>query len=138
MTRIVKEYIKEKIKEGAQARLDELNARVDEAEKRKITHDDIEELVKDLPEFKALKKAVVKSMKDKFGAEVTKVGVPRTYYWIEWNIPRIRKARDEREKFLLSLDRVIRDALVELELSKSKADVDEVIAKAVAAISKAK
>ena len=62
MTRIVKEYIEDKIKEGAKARLDELNAKVDEAERHKISHDDIEKLVKDLPEFKALPKAVVKSM----------------------------------------------------------------------------
>ena len=134
MTRIVKEYIEDKIKEGAKARLDELNAKVDEAERHKISHDDIEKLVKDLPEFKALQKAVVKSMKDKFGAEVTNVSVPYAYYWIEWNIPMIRKMHDKRDEFICKINRYVRDALVELELSKSKADVDGIITEAIAAL----
>ena len=133
MTKIVRDYITDKIKEGTQAKLDELNKKVD-AENRNIARDDVDKLVKGLPEFKALQKAIGKSMKDKFGVEVTKVDVPCSYYWIEWDRPELRKARNEFEKFIASRDRAIRDALVELELSKSKADVDGIITEAIAAL----
>ena len=133
MTKIVRDYITDKIKEGTQARLDELKEKVD-SETNSITRDDVEKLVKSMPEFKALQKAVVKSMKDKFGAEVTNVSVPYAYYWIEWNIPMIRKMHDKRDEFICKINRYVRDALVELELSKSKADVDGIITEAIAAL----
>ena len=136
MTKIVRDYITDKIIDATQPQLNKLQDKV-AATHREVDRGKLSDMIAGMKEFKALSAALKKAMYDKFGVTLTSLDPPG-YYSVNWNVPENDKAVKAVEDFTAMRSRVIRDALVDVELAKSKADVDAAIAKAVAEISKAK
>lgn len=140
MNKLVKEYVRDKIEEGVAKKRDALNKEYEEAKKAIIETDKIDDIVYASKEFKALEAFIRKWAKD-HGATVKSANfkgtrLANTAFAVTFQ--RHTEARGKLADFNNQVARVIRDTLVELELLKSKADVEKLIAKAVDALNKTK
>jgi len=133
MTRIVKEYIEAKIREGAQPMLDKINHDVDEIDKNTPTDNDVEKAVFGSAEYKALETFIRKWAKAHH-ATVRSTAYRASHLMsteFVMDFDATINARKTLGAFEDKLNTAIRDALVAMELSKSKEDVDQLIAKAI-------
>ena len=140
MTKLVKEYVQDKIQEGVAKKRAALHKEYEEARKATVEQEKIDEIVYASKEFKALE-AFIRKWAENHGATVKSTGykggrLANTTFAVTFQ--RYTEARDKSAEFGYKVARVIRDTLVELELLKSKADVEKLIAKAVDTLNKTK
>ena len=134
MTKIVKEYIEAKIREGAQPKLDALRKKL--ADLQGVTPDaeDANKAVYNSQEYKALEAFIRKWAKDHHatvrGAAYRSNKMLTTSFLLVFD--QVNDAKNAVTDFNFKITNAVRDALVAMELSKSKEDVDQLIAKAVA------
>ena len=134
MTKIVKDYIEAKIREGAQPKKDELNDILETLEKSTPHDDDIDKAIYASDEYKALE-AFIRKWAKEHHARVRSTAYRSNRLMntaFEMNFEDIETAQKNVHKFSDKVDTVVRDAIVAMELSKSKEDIDQLIAKAVA------
>lgn len=140
MTKIVKEYIERKIREGAQPKLDALRNARDKARRERFTEEEIRKIVYASPEYKAVE-ALVRKIGKEHGLEVKSSRYCGKYFMelvIDTTSSTVTAAENAVEKFETKIRTIIQDTFVEMELAKSKANVDEGITKAIAQLAKAK
>lgn len=140
MNKLVKEYVRDKIEDGVAKKRDALCKEYEEAKNAIIEKDKIDEIVYASKEFKALEAFIRKWAKD-HGATVRSTAYKGTRLAntaFEMTFQRYTEAREKSADFGYKTARVIRDTLVELELLKSKADMEKLIAKAVDTLNKMK
>lgn len=134
MTKIVKEYIERKICEGAQPKYDALKKNLEDIRAATPDREDIDKAVYSSPEYKSLE-AFIRTWAKNHQATIYGTGYSTnklltTSFCMRFN--RVAAAEKAVHDFEGKLDNAVRDALVAMELSKSKEDVDQLIAKAVA------
>lgn len=136
MTKIVKNYVADKIRKGVEPKLNALKKAAQDVEAATPTHDDVMKAIYASEEYKALEGFIRKWAKDR-NAEVFSTGY-RTkrlmHDQLRVEYKAVLKAKGELNAFSDKVDEVVRDTLVAMELSKSKADVDELIANALASL----
>lgn len=133
MTRIVKEYIEAKINEGAQPKLDALREELACISKSTPTSDDAEKAVFGSAEYKALE-AFIRKWAKAHHATVRSTAYKAAHLMdteFVLDFEDVDKARKAVNDFESKKRTVVRDALVAMELSKSKEDVDQLIANAI-------
>ena len=136
MTKIVKNYVADKIRKGVEPKLKALEKAAKDAAAATPTHDDVLKAIRASEEYKALE-AFIRKWAKGHNAEVTAVGYRSKYlmrddFRVEYKA--VLKAKKEFNDFSEKVDEAVRDAIVTMELSKSKADVDVLIAKALEAL----
>lgn len=136
MTKIVKNYVADKIRKGVEPKLTALKKAAQDAAAAAPSHDDVVKVVRASEEYKALE-AFIRKWAKSHNAEVTAVGYRSKYlmrddFHVESKAA--LKAKKEFNDFSDKVDEAVRDAIVTMELSKSKADVDGLIAKALEAL----
>ena len=132
MTKVVKEYVERKIREGAKPTIDKLKEAKAKAADEGIGTADFEKAIFSSKEYKALD-AFIRKLAKEHGVEV------RPYYkgdhLLRSSLCIQSKVADKAEKDLndyrIKVDNVVQESLVAMELSKSKEDVDQLIARAI-------
>lgn len=132
MTKIVKNYVADKIRKAAEPKLAALKKAARDAAELMPCHDDVMKAVYASDEYKALEGFIRKWAKDR-DANVVCTGyrtkrLMREEFKLEYRD--VLKANKALNDFSDKVDEVVRDTLVTMELSKSKADVDELIGQA--------
>lgn len=136
MTKIVKEYVEEKIREGAAPKRKVLEEEYEKVLKAQMSGEELDKLIYASKEFKALE-ALIRKLAKENDIVVKPAGYRSPYLVItsfDTTYTKNNAAREKLYRFDDKLAKAIREALVELELLKSKADVEAAIAKAVAAL----
>lgn len=136
MTKIVKNYVADKIRKGVEPKLKALEKAAKDTAAAMPSHDDVVKAIRASEEYKALEVFIRKWAKS-HNAEVTAAGYRSKYlmrddFRVEYKAA--LKAKKEFNDFSDKVDEAVRDAIVTMELSKSKADVDGLIAKALEAL----
>lgn len=132
MTKVVKEYVERKIREGAKPTIDKLEAVKANVIDEEIGYADFEKAIFSSKEYKALD-AFIRKLAKEHGAEV------RPYYRgghllradLRIQSKRATMAEKDLNDYRIKVDNVVQESLVAMELSKSKEDVDQLIAKAI-------
>ena len=133
MNKVVKEYVERKIREGAQPTIDKLEKAKVDALETAFSENELEKVIFNSKEYKAVNALIHKIVK-----EHESIVVP--YYKDEQllrlntrvNSNAVTKAENELKSYRDKVCNVVQESLVAIELSKSKDDVDQLIAKAVA------
>jgi len=133
MNKVVKEYVERKIREGAQPTIDKLEKAKVDALETAFSENELEKVIFNSKEYKAVNALIHKIVK-----EHGSIVVP--YYKDEQllrlntrvNSNAVTKAENELKSYRDKVCNVVQESLVAIELSKSKDDVDQLIAKAVA------
>ena len=134
MTKVVKEYVERKIREGAERKIDELADKKSKALESSITKLDFERMIFSSKEYKAFESFILKLAKAN-GAELRRYSsgqanlVCTQFYF---STKATAKAEKELNDFKDKVSNVVQEALVTMELSKSKDDIDKLIAEALA------
>lgn len=136
MTKIVKEYIERKIREAAEPKRAALQKALNDAMAATPCHDSVMKAVYASDEYKALEAFIGKYAKA-HNASVMCTNYNSKHLMDErfrLEFKDVMKVNRECNEFSGKIDSTIQDAWVAMELSKSKEDVDKLIAKAVASL----
>ena len=132
MTKVVKDYVERKIREGAKPTIDKLEKAKMDAYKTKFSETELEKAVFSSNEYKAVVALIRKIAKEH--------GVAIEPYYADQQLLRMNmrirsntavKAEKDLNDYRIKVDNVVQESLVAMELSKSKEDVDQLIAKAI-------
>lgn len=133
MTKVVKEYVERKIREGAQPTIDKLEKAKMDALETAFSENELEKVIFSSKEYKAVNALIHKVVKE-HGSIVVPYYKDEQFLRLNTrvNSNAVTKAENELNGYRDKVDNAIQEALVAMELSKSKEDVDQLIAKAIA------
>lgn len=133
MTKVVKEYVERKIREGAQPNIDKLEEAKMNAVETSFSEDDLDKTVFGSKEYKAVD-ALIKKVAKEHGLNVAPYYKDEQLLRLNMRVRSnaVTKADNELKSYRDKVNNVVQESLVAIELSKSKDDVDQLIAKAIA------
>lgn len=132
MTKVVKDYVERKIREGAKPTIDKLEKAKMDAYKTKFSETELEKAVFSSNEYKAVV-ALIRKIAKEHGAAIEPYYADQQLLRMNMRIRSntVVKAEKDLNDYRIKVDNVVQESLVAMELSKSKEDVDQLIANAI-------